>query len=482
MLRLSAIIGILLVILPGCGQGEDIPNSDADRPAPVLTPQVERDLADIKEDGVLRAITIYSSTSYFLYRGQPLGFEYELLERFAHTQDLKLEMVVAQDIDELFDMLNRGEGDVVAHGLTITAPRREIVDFTRHHFTTHQTLVQRKPDNWRAMKTHNIDRQLVSDPIDLVGKTVHVRRNSSYYQRLENLSEEVGGEIAIEAVPGKLSTSDIIRMVANKEIDYTVADHHIAAINQTYYSSLDVNTQISTNQRIAWAVRKNSPQLKQVLDRWIEAEKRTAEYHVIFNKYFENQRSYRRLIESEFYSKNAGKISRYDSLIQATCTQLGWDWRLVSSLVYQESRFDPSNRSWAGARGLMQLMPATARELGVRNPTDPVDNVAGGVRYLQQLYDRWEEIPDSVQRIKFAMASYNCGLGHVLDAQRLAEKYDRDPLLWDEHVEDYLLRLSDRRFFTDDVVRYGYARGREPYRYVQDIFARYDHYQRFIEA
>lgn len=471
---------VCLLLWLGCGTEAEAPTETSQ--GPIRDPQVERDLADITADGVLRAITTYSSTSYFLYRGQPMGFEYELLERFAETQDLELEIIVAEDIDELFDMLNRGEGDLVAHGMTITAPRKEVVAFTKPHFTTYQALVQRKPEDWRAMKVHNIEKQLVSDPLDLIGKTVHVRRQSSYYQRLQNLQEEVGGDIDIDTVSGSLSTADIIRLVAEGELDYTVADHNIAAINQAYYRNLDVDTRISTQQRIAWAVRRNSPQLKQTLDHWIEAEKRSAEYHVIYNKYFKNRRTFRRIVESDFFSKNSDRISRYDSLIQTYSEAMGWDWRLISSLVYQESRFDPGERSWAGARGLMQLMPATARELGVSNPLDPVENLRGGTRYLDQLYKRWESIPDSVQRIKFTMASYNCGYGHVLDAQRLAEKYDQDPLVWDDNVENYLLRLSDRRYFTDEVVKYGYARGREPYRYVQDIFARYDHYQKFIEA
>ncbi len=469
-----------LLLWLGCGTEAEAP-TDAER-GPVIDPQVERDLADIKADGVLRAITTYSSTSYFLYRGQPMGFEYELLQRFAETQGLELEILIAEDIDDLFDMLNRGEGDLVAHGMTITTPRRAVVAFTKPHFTTYQALVQRKPDNWQAMKVHNIKKQLVSDPLDLIGKTVHVRRQSSYYQRLQNLQEELGGEIDIDTVSGKLSTSDIIRLVAEGELDYTVADHNIAAINQAYYRNLDVDTRVSTQQRIAWAVRRNSPELKQMLDRWIEAEKRSAEYHVIYNKYFKNHRSFRRIAESDFFSKNSDRISHYDSLIQTYSQEMGWDWRLVSSLVYQESRFDPGEQSWAGARGLMQLMPATARELGVNNPLNPTENLRGGTRYLDQLYERWVGIPDSVQRIKFAMASYNCGYGHVLDAQRLAEKYDKDPLVWDDNVETYLLRLSDRHYFTDEVVRYGYARGHEPYHYVQDIFTRYDHYQKFIGA
>ncbi|RMG65090.1 MAG: lytic transglycosylase F [Bacteroidetes bacterium] len=445
-------------------------------------PQLTRDWAEIQAEGVLRAITVYSATSYFLYRGQPMGFEYELLERFAKEQDLRLEMVIAEDMDAMFDMLNRGEGDLIAHGLTVTRPRKQYVAFTRHYFTTHQALVQRKPPNWRQMKLHEIEGLLVQDPLDLIGDTVHVRRRSSYFQRLCNLSEEMGGEIVIDTVPGTMPTEDIIREVAEGRYRYTVADYHLAAINATYFTDLHIETPMSSAQRIAWAVRKNSPQLKQTLDRWIEVQLQETDYHVIFNKYFKNKKAYRRIVRSDFFSKNSQQISEYDSLLRALAQPLGWDWRLLSAQVYQESQFDPEARSWAGAQGLLQLMPATARELGVTDPGDPVANLRGAIRYLQQLWNDWSEIPDSVERIKFTLASFNCGLGHVRDAQRLAAADKAPSDRWEEGVDDYILKLSDPRYHNETVVRYGYARGTEPYYYVQDIFELYAHYATFIPA
>jgi membrane-bound lytic murein transglycosylase F len=465
----------LMIILWGCGP-ERVGTVDPE----VEEPQVKRDLEAIQEDGVLKAITTYTPTSYFLYRGDPMGFEYELLERFAEDLGVELEMVIAEDLNDLFDQLNRGEGDLIAHGLTITRPRKAFVKFTHHHFVTHQTLVQRKPEGWRRMSGARVEKALISNALDLIGDTVHVRAHSSYYQRLQNLNEEVGGGIHVDTVSGKLSTSEIIQMVLDGKIEYTVADHNIASITQTYYQDLDISTPVSFSQRIAWAVRKNSPRLQQRLNQWIEAMKEKVDYYVIYNKYFKNRRAFRRRVKSPFFSKNSGQISRYDTLIQQHSDEMGWDWRLVSALVYQESRFDPLQRSWAGAQGLMQLMPGTARELRVSNTADPAQNLRGGTRYLARMHEKWESIPDSVQRIKFALASYNVGLGHVLDAQRLADKYGADPSQWDDNVEDYLLMLSQRKYYRDPVVKYGYARGREPYRYVRDIIRRYQHYCRFI--
>ncbi|MEX2590933.1 MAG: transporter substrate-binding domain-containing protein [Chitinophagales bacterium] len=445
-------------------------------------PQVKRDLPEIKEDGKLKAITTYGMTSYFLYKGMPMGFEYELLKTLATHLNLELEIVIAEDIDKVFDMLNSGKGDIIAHGLTITESRNKLVDFTEHHYATHQVLVQRKPENWRNMKVHNIKQTLVNDVIELIGDTVSVRKNSSYYYRLINLSKELGGNIYIDKLSGNLTTDEIIQMVVDGKIKYTVADYNIAAINRSYHPGLDIETQLSLSQRIAWATRKNSPKLKTAVNEWVDSMKNEVNYYVIYNKYFKAKKNFNRRIRSEFYSAKTGKISPYDQIIKKYSQQIGWDWRLVASLIYQESQFKPNNQSWAGARGLMQMMPATAEELGVTNILDPEDNIRGGTKYLDQMWRQWSDIPDSVQRVKFVLASYNCGYYHVRDAQRLAEKHNADPLVWDGSVAEYLLKLSSKEYYTDPVVKYGYVRGQEPYKYVSEIFERFQHYNKFVAA
>lgn len=443
-------------------------------------PQVERDLPEIREDGVLRAIAIYNSTSYFLYRGQPMGFEYELLKKLAESLDLRLEIVVANNVNELFDLLNSGKGDLIAYGLTVTEPRQEIVSFTKFHYVTHQTLVQRMPDNWRQMPGYKIDKYLANDVIELIGDTVYVPRQSSYYQRMINLEEELGGNIFLDTNVGEANTEDLIRWVKEGKIEYTIADYNIASIHKTYWPQLDIGTPVSFSQRIAWAVRKNSPKLLESVNNWIEQIKKKDIYYVLYNKYFKNKKRFRRQIASEFYSRRTGKISRYDSLIKQHADSLGWDWRLLASQVYQESRFDPSSESWAGAQGLLQIMPSTAGDLGLRRPFNPIQNLKAGTQYLEEIWNKWEEIPDSVQRIKFTLASYNCGYGHLLDAQRLAKKYDKNPLVYDNHVETLLRKMGSRKYYRDPVVRYGFVRGEEPYHYVRDIFLRYQHYKSLL--
>lgn len=439
------------------------------------------DINQIRQLGVLRAMTTYSATSYFLYRGEPMGYEYELLQRFADHLEVNLEIVVTEDIDSMFYYLNTGRVDLIAHGLTITKERKAEVSFSDYLYLVNQVLVQRKPDNWRNMSWTGIQKNLINDPIELIGDTIAVRRETSYFSRLQHLSEEIGGEIIIDTLPGHLSTDEIIHLVVDKELNYTIADNNIAAINASYYPVLDISVPISFSQRVAWAVSKESDLLLAELNGWIQEMKGKNEYYAIYNKYFKNRKDFRRRVKSEFYSLNNSSISEYDQLIQKYAEKIGWDWRLLSALVYQESRFQPEAASWAEAKGLMQLMPGTARDLGVEDRADPEQSLYGGTKYLRQLFDHFQSIPDTLERMKFAMASFNAGLGHVEDARRLAKANGINPSLWDNNVEEAILELSFASGYNHPVVKYGYVRGIEPYTYVDQIMERYGHYLQFIQ-
>lgn len=477
-MRNFLLIILLLSIFSGCS-----PNAEKKGRNIGSNPETDVEiLKRIKREGKLRALTTYSGTSYFLYRGQPMGFEYELLKRFADHLGVELEIVVSQNIDSLLNNLNSGEIDLVAHGITITSDRKEEVNFTDYLYLTHQVLVQRKPENWRRMSWSAVEKELVHDAIELIGDTVSVRENSSYFRRLKNLSREIGGEIHIDTLPGNLSTDRIIKMVVDGDIKYTVADDNIASINASYYHILDIDVPISFSQRIAWAVAPGSNELLDEINSWLSEVKDEVDYYVIYNKYFKNRRNFRQRVQSDFYSLTNNSISEYDELIKEYSDSIDWDWRLVASQIYQESRFEPRASSWAGAGGLMQIMPAMAEDLGVDDRSNPEQSIRGGTKFLKRLWDNYEEVEDSVQRIKFTLASYNCGYYHVLDARKLAEMNNLDSNRWDDNVEEMILELSYPDNYNLPEIKYGYVRGIEPYTYVRQIFERYDHYRRFIEG
>lgn len=477
LLALFALFIISVLVIKSCGIRSSTDNSIA------ANNPTKSDLDEIVERGKLVVLTENSSTSFFVYKGEPMGFEYELLERFADYLEVELEVVLVENIDSVFTMLNNGEVDLAACNLTITKERSELVNFSTPYLITRQVLVQRKPEFWHKMPSNELSNYLITSTIELIGQDVHVRENSSFYERLMNLSDEIGGNINVIATPGETDTESLIRMVAEGEILYTVADENVAMINQTYYNNLDISCPISFPQQIAWATRKTSSQLNQEINKWLSQQIGGSTFNTIYNRYFVAQKSQQDRFTSAYSTiGGSGNISEYDSLIKVYCKQINWDWRLVASLIYQESRFKPDAVSWAGAFGLMQLMPGTASRYGIDSSASPEQNLYAGIHKLYRLDEYWKDIiTDPEERVKFILASYNAGVGHVNDARRLATKYGKSDLIWDDHVAEYLLLKSKADYYNDDVVQYGYCRGDEPYNYVKEILTRYNYYQKVVQ-
>ncbi len=441
--------------------------------------KTETELTRIMKSGKLRAVVDYNSTNYFIYKGRPMGFKYELLQHLAKDMGVKLEISVSNDLKETFDDLNKKKYDLVAKNLTVTKGRNKLIEFTVPLEQTRQVLIQRKPDRWWEMTTQAVEDSLIRNQLDLAGKCVHVQKNTAYYKRLLNLSDEIGAEIEIvqDSIYG---VEQLVSMVSKGEIDFTVCDENVAKVNQTYFPNLDVETPISFPQNIAWAVRQDSPEWLSYLNTWIINFKQTPTFHILYKKYFENSRS-RIMVNSEYYSINGGKISPYDDIIKNASEKAGLDWRLVAAVICQESNFDPEAESWAGAYGLMQVLPESADMFGLIGYEEPAQNIEVGVKLLKWLDNTFKtEVPDSTERIKFVLASYNVGLGHVKDAQRLAEKYDKIPIVWTNNVDYFLLNKSSAKFYKDPIVKWGYCRGEEPFDYVNRVLGTYRHYLNII--
>jgi membrane-bound lytic murein transglycosylase F len=428
---------------------------------------------NIKESGVLRVAIDFNSINYFVYRGKPMGYQYELIQALCKDLQVKPEITVNNNLGETIEGLQNGQFDLIAKNLTDIRELRHAVDFTKPLKQTRQVFVQRK------QKVRGPDPDYVKAVSELAGRRVHVQFNSTYYHRIKYLSTEMAGEIEIaeDSVNG---AEQLIALVSSGEIDYTVCDENLAIINQLYYPHIDISLKIRFPQNIAWAVRKGSGEWKDYLDEWIIQFKKTKEYRDIYYRYFLGPRLATRF-NSDYHSKSGGGISAYDPIVKELAAKHGWDWRLISAIMYHESRFDPEAESWGGAYGLMQLMPATAEALGVQDMSDPRQNIEGGILLLNWLNDQLKPtLPDSTERVKFVLASYNIGLGHVKDAQRLAKKYGKDSQVWENHVDYYMKNKSADRYISDPAVKWGYARGEEAYNFVNRVIANYEHYRNLI--
>ncbi|MCF8382456.1 MAG: transporter substrate-binding domain-containing protein [Chlorobium sp.] len=429
-----------------------------------------QDLDAVKKSGRLRVIMTYDPVNYFIYKGAPMGYSYELAQKFCDDLGVEMEVVLVRDLNRLLTSLRSGKGDIVAHNLTITAIRKLEVDFTEPISFTSQVLVQKKVPGMQPIRKIG----------ELRGKTIHVRSGSAYYTQLQSLESTEKINLDILTVPGSKSTSELITEVANGRIAYTVADRNIADAHRSLYPDLDFATELSRNLPLAWAVPKQSSGLQRALNRWLKRESTQTYVRVLQDKYYRQQYTFKKRAMHAFYSGKAGEISIYDPLVKKYAKTIEWDWRLLASLLYEESHFDPQAVSWAGAMGLMQLMPGTARMFGISDLFDPETNIRAGTLYLAWLHKEWNDIADPENRIRFILASYNAGPGHVRDAQELARKYGRDPEVWEGSVERYMELKSDPFYYRDDVAEYGFCNGFMPVNYARNILARYEQYRQVI--
>ena len=420
----------------------------------------------------LKVATLYSPTSYFIYRGEPMGYDYTLVDSLAEQKGMVLDLKAVRSLSEAIAMLDSGKVDLIAYDVPITEHYlKYVIPCGPKNYTT-QVLVQPKVQGEAP----------VTDITQLIGKDVYVEKDSKYLRRMHNLNDELGGGIEIHEVDGdSLITEDLIAMVNDGKIPMTVVDSDIARLNKTYYPGLDIEVPVSFAQRSSWAVAPDKAWLADSIDAWF-AMCEPQEINKDLLKQFFEQAKYSPTIKFDF---SKGYISKYDDLFKKYAPNIGWDWRLMAAQAYQESRFRPNARSWAGARGLMQIMPRTAR--GYRTSVAQLNNPETSVKVATKLLDDIDSylikyVPNDKERLKFVIAAYNVGIAHVYDAIALADKYGLDPQVWDGNVSKAILMKMNPKYYNDPVVKYGYCRGSETVDYVDKITNFYEHARREISA
>lgn len=433
---------------------------------------IQRDLAEIKQGGVLRMITSYSSGSYFLHRGIQVGFEYELVREFARKNDLALEVVITGEDENPYDLLNSGAGDIIAANYTITPEREEIVNFTRPYNLVNQIVV--------------VAEDLGFEPesiTDLAGIPITIRRNSSYFLELKELQNE-GFDIQINLVPEEMDTETLLFQVANGTYVATVADDNIFFASNKYMQGLVKGPMISERDEIGWAIRDNGADFETQLNKFLYQHfkydengipKRSAFLNVLRKKYYEGSSQIAEYFSPELQSEQYETISPYDSLIQTVALEFDLDWVMLTAIAAQESKFDPNSESWAGAVGIMQVLPRFS-QVSEDSLYIPELNIREGARILKEHLEHYSYM-DSTNQWQMALATYNAGMGHVADARRLSIDQNENPNEW-ETISESLLKLMQRRYYQN--ARYGFCRGIETVRYVKEIMNRYDTYQAIL--
>lgn len=432
---------------------------------------------DIQNDSInqllpdtIRVATLYSPTSYFIYRDATLGYDYSLVKQFAEDNNITFDIIIAPNMNAMVEMLESNNVDLIAYEIPIISEyRNRILHCGIENFSS-QVLVQ-------PIVNGEVE---ITDVTQLVGRDVYVEKDSKYQQRIENLNSELGGGIKIHIVDkDTLITEELIRMVSEGVIPLTIVDSDIARVNKTYYKDLDITLKLSFPQRSSWAVSKNDTTLANKINKWFAQETPKRIHAEVHKCYFELSKTEKRPYTIDF---SKGYISIYDVYFKKYASQVGWDWRLMASQAYAESRFDSTAVSWAGARGIMQIMPATAKAYGL---TSRIAHIDDNIRVASQILKKLDislskYVEDPQERAKFVIGAYNSGIGHIFDAIALAKKYGKNPQLWDENVAEMVLMKTKPEYYNDPVCKFGYFRGSQTYEYVNDVMDFYSRCKRYV--
>ena len=431
------IAALLSVILLGCSQ-DDAPVTQLDPPEPGDT---------------LKVASRNSATSYYLDREEtPAGPEHDLVEAFADRHDWEVEWTLYDSTADVLQALKDGEVQLAAAGLTHLPSRDE-------HFQrgpTHTDIVEQ-------LVCHRDMRALPNQVEDMAGIDIRVTADSSYAEKLESLVNQHTG-IDFEEDPR--TTEILLAEVAEKRIDCTVADSNIVQVVRRHFPHLEIAMNLTSGDRLGWYLPPEQAALADMADQWMASSEGQASVATVTQHYY----SY--IEEFDFVDLRAlnrridERLPDFLDIFLEAERDTGMPADLLAALAYQESHWDPEAASPTGVRGIMMLTQNTAESLGVDNRLNPAAAIDGGARYLA---DRHERLPDSLpepDRTYLALASYNIGRGHVLDARKLARELGKNPNSW-EDMKEVLPLKADKRYYPQ--TQHGYARGYEPVHYVQRI-------------
>jgi membrane-bound lytic murein transglycosylase F len=418
--------------------------------------KIQSTVERIQQSGVLRMITTRSLNSFYLYKDTPAGFEYDLARAFARYLNVDLD-IVTPGWNNLVTYLDLGKGDFIGAGMAITKERLEKVDFSTPYMDIQQQVIHHT---------------LVFGPRsihDLAFRTIHVRRNTSYHSRLAEI--KASGIDLTYVLHDNVPTEDLIIMVNDREIKFTIADSNIAQLIQRHFPDIRIGIPLQEKESLAWAVRKDDLEMRTEINGFFAYAKNKGILKQIIDKYYGHTKDFDVSELKTFHKRVKARLPKYQAIIKKEAQKYGFDWRLMAAVIYQESRFDPTAKSVTHVEGLMQVTRATALEMGIQDRLDPAQSVRAGIKYLSRMYDKFDQIDDAYQRVLFALASYNVGYGHVLDAMAIAREKELNPLVWNS-LKKTLPLLTKPDFY--EKTRHGYARGWEPVEYVERILTYYD--------
>lgn len=419
----------------------------------------------VQTNGELVVVTRISPSTYFESQNGPLGLEYDLARLFAQELGVELRLVAADDLGQIFNLLATRNADLAAAGITVTAEREQRFRFTEPYMSVQQQLV------YRTGKSR--PRQLD----DLGTGKLQVVAHSSHAEFLREAAASTP-QLRWEET-SELSSDDLLYQVWSEQLDYTIADSNELVLSQRFYPELRAAFDLTEPQGLAWAFpRDEDDSLYRAAESFFDRIRNDGTLTHLLEKYYGHLNTFDYVGTRTYMRHITERLPKYRELFEKAAQETGLDWRLLAAIGYQESHWNPRAVSPTGVRGIMMLTLNTARSLGVSNRLDPEESIVGGARYLALTKQR---IPDRIPeptRTWLALAAYNVGIGHLEDARIITENQGRNADSWTD-VKEHLPLLAEKKWYRK--TRYGYARGWEPVRYVENIRTYYELLVRITE-
>ncbi len=415
-------------------------------------------LQQVKESGQLVVVTRNSATTYYEGSDGPAGLEYELLKRFANSLDAELRLIVSGNLHEVIPMVAQGEVHFAAAGLTITEDRKKLVRFAEPYQKIKQQLIYRSS----SQKPKNI--------YDIYNKSFAVLSGSSHAELLNRIKKTYRNLSWQESVNS--DEEELLDRVWRRELDLTVADSNTLTLNRRLYPELRVAFDLSEPESLAWAFPKSQDNsLFQAADNFIKRLKQSGEMDELLELYYGHLDDFDYVETKWFAQHRQQRLPEFEPFFIQAGARHGIDWQLLAAIGYQESHWRAKAKSPTGVRGIMMLTLSTAQQLGVKSRLDPMQSIWGGAKYFSQMKASLKDSVAEPDLTWLALAAYNVGIGHLRDAQILAQQRGGDPNKWLD-VKEALPLLQQRRWHS--TTRHGYARGKEAVTYVTNIRKYYD--------
>lgn len=418
----------------------------------------EKSLLDtIKERSVLNVVLLNAPTTYYIGPDGPSGFEYDLLNAYAKSIDVDLNITAAHTVKEALEYVGKENIDIISASLTKTPHREELYNFGPSYFEVQEQVVCYRGMLGTAKFPRDVE--------DLEGLEIVVGENTSYYETIESLIND-GFDINV-SVTSEYSTEELLEMVSNNQIDCTIADSNIYSNNLKYFPDIAMAFTISGREQLAWILPQNSTKLEANMYSWLNSFVQSGKMTQLKDHYYSYVLFFDYYNTKMFYKRIESRLPKYESYFKSTSTKFGIPWTLLAAVSYQESHWNPKAKSFTGVRGMMMLTLHTAKLLGVTNRLDPQQSIIGGTRHLKQMIKNVPEGVKGEDRLEFALASYNIGTGHIQDAMTLAKKLGLNQNVWSD-LKIVLPLLSQKKYYRS--LKFGYARGSEPVKYVEAIY------------